>query len=120
MNTILLATKILVATSIFFVWVVRYKNIVKEFEEYGLPTWVRDLTGILKLTFAAMLLFGQQDRYVTLLGSLGIAFLMLCAQIVHIRAGTDSFRRVPSLVLLALSSAIAYWSAFVEPYLHGR
>jgi hypothetical protein len=48
----LLATKILVVTSIFFVWVVRYENIVKEFEEYGIPAWVRDLTGILKLTFA--------------------------------------------------------------------
>ena len=110
MNTMLLATKILVVTSIFFVWVVRYENIVKEFKEYGLPAWLRDLTGILKLTFAVMLLFGQQDRHLPLFGSLGIAALMVCAQIVHIRADTAVFRRVPSLVLLMLSGGIAYCS----------
>jgi hypothetical protein len=110
MNTMLLAIKILVATSIFFVWVVRYKNIVKEFEEYGIPTWLRDLTGILKLTFAAMLLFGQNDHHITLLGSVGIAALMACAQVVHIKAGTATSRRLPSLLLLTLSVVIAFGS----------
>jgi hypothetical protein len=110
MNTILLATKILVVTSIFFVWVVRYENIVKEFKEYGLPAWLRDFTGILKLTFAVMLLFGQQDRYLPLVGSLGIVALMACAQVVHIRADTAVFRRVPSLALLILSAGVGYVS----------
>jgi hypothetical protein len=113
MNSILLAIKILVATSIFFVWVVRYKNIVDEFAQYGIPAPLRDLTGILKLTFAAMLLLGQDDHYVTLLGSLGITCLMACAQVVHIRAGTATARRLPSLVLLTLSGAIAYYSVMV-------
>jgi hypothetical protein len=27
----------LVAASIFFVWVVRYDNIIQEFKQYGLP-----------------------------------------------------------------------------------
>lgn len=108
MNSMLLATKILVATAIFFVWVVRYKNIVKEFEEYGIPAWLRDLTGILKLTFALMLLCGQHDRDVTLFGAVGIVALMACAQVVHLRANTALFRRVPSLVLLTLSGGIVY------------
>lgn len=110
MNSIFLATKILVVTSIFFVWVVRYENIVTEFKEYGIPAWLRDLTGILKLTFAAMLLFGQQDRYLPIIGSLGIVALMACAQVVHIRADTAGFRRIPSMVLLILSAAISYVS----------
>ncbi len=110
MDTMLLTIKILVATSIFFVWVVRYKNIVKEFEEYGIPVWLRDLTGILKLTFGAMLLIGQHDEYITLLGALGIAALMACAQVVHFRAGTAPSRRLPSLVLMLLSGVIAYHS----------
>jgi hypothetical protein len=110
MNTTLLTIKILVATSIFFVWVVRYKNIVKEFEEYDIPAWLRDLTGILKLTFAAMLLAGQQDRDLTVLGSVGISALMACAQGVHARAGTTAARRLPSLVLLILAGIIAFCS----------
>ena len=43
--------KVLLCTSLFFVWVVRYESITKEFEEYNLPNWLRDLVGILKLSF---------------------------------------------------------------------
>jgi hypothetical protein len=113
MHTILLGTKILVAASIFFVWVVRYENIVTEFKEYGIPAWLRDLTGILKLAFATMLFFGQQDLALPIVGSFGIVALMGCAQAVHIRADTARFRRVPSLVLLMLSAAIGYASLMV-------
>lgn len=108
MNTMLLAMKILVATSIYFVWVVRYDNIIKEFKEYGLPDWLRDLTGILKMSFAAMLLFATQDNGLEAIGSLGIAGLMLGAQITHLRTGTALFRRLPSLVLLIISLIIFY------------
>jgi hypothetical protein len=110
LNTLLLALKILVATSIYFVWVVRYDNILKEFKEFGLPDWLRDLTGILKMTFAAMLLFGTLDHILNIVGSLGIAGLMICAQATHLRCGTPAFRRLPSLILLASSLVILYFS----------
>ena len=110
MLTLLLSMKILVATSIFFVWVVRYDNILKEFREFGLPDWLRDLTGILKMTFAAMLLFGSLNNSLNLIGSGGIATLMLAAQGTHLRSGTQAFRRLPSLVLLGVSLVIFYLS----------
>ena len=110
MDTLLLSMKILVATSIYFVWVVRYDNILKEFKEFGLPDWLRDLTGILKMTFAAMLLFGSQDPSLNIIGSLGIAGLMLCAQVTHFRKATTMFRRLPSLVLLTIALVIFYSS----------
>ena len=110
MNTLLLALKILVATSIYFVWVVRYDNILKEFKEFGLPDWLRDLTGILKMSFAAMLLFGTLDNTLNIVGSLGIAGLMICAQATHFRCGTPAFRRLPSLTLLTISLVILYCS----------
>ncbi len=110
MNTLLLSIKILVATSIFFVWVVRYDNILKEFKEFGLQDWLRDLTGILKISFAAMLLFGTLDNTLNIVGSLGIASLMICAQVTHFRCGTPAFRRLPSLILFAISLVILYYS----------
>lgn len=110
MNSMLLVMKILVATSIYFVWVVRYDNIVKEFREFGLPDWLRDLTGILKMSFAFILLFGTPENGLDSIGSLGIAGLMVCAQVTHMRTGTNVFRRVPSLVLLTMSLLIFYFS----------
>lgn len=110
MLTLLLSIKIFVATSIFFVWVVRYDNILKEFSEFGYPDWLRDLTGILKMSFAAMLLFGPLDNSLNVIGSGGIAALMLAAQGAHLRSGTKAFRRLPSLVLLVFSLVIFYLS----------
>ena len=101
---------VLIATSIFFVWVIRYDNIILEFKEFNLPDWLRDLTGILKLSFAAMLLVGGQDAQLKLLGASGIALLMASAQIVHIKCGTVKFRRMPSFLLLFLSLISAFYS----------
>ena len=97
----------LVAASIFFVWVVRYDNIIQEFKQYGLPDWLRDLVGILKLTFALLLLLGIQRASLAMIGSLGIAGLMGCAFVMHLRVKNPVFKMIPSLALLALSLIIA-------------
>ncbi|KAB2653268.1 MAG: hypothetical protein DVB33_03775 [Verrucomicrobia bacterium] len=97
----------LVAASVIFVWVVRYDNIIQEFKHYGLPDWLRDLVGILKLTFALLLLLGIQRASLAMIGSLGIAGLMACAFAVHLRVKNPAFKLLPSLILLALSLIIA-------------
>ena len=59
MNIELLTTvlKVVISTTLFFVWVVRYDNIITEFrKDYNYPDWLRDLTGITKLSCAVMLL----------------------------------------------------------------
>ena len=75
--------KILSSVAIFFVWVVRYENIRKEFDDYNLPTWLRDLTGILKLSCAWML--HSSDPKIVVAGSSGITLLMLAAVVTHVR-----------------------------------
>jgi hypothetical protein len=96
--------KIIVLTSVLFVWVVRYDNIISEFKEYKLPSWVRDLVGILKISFVLMLM--SKDSMVVLLGSSGIAFLMLGALFTHLRIKNPLNKMVPSLTLLILSLII--------------
>ncbi len=100
----------LVAASVFFVWVVRYANIVREFNHLGLPDWLRDLVGILKLTFALMLLIGIERRQFAVLGGLGIALLMGAAFTTHLRIKNPPFKMLPSLVLLICSAVIAWFN----------
>ena len=108
MQDLTIVLQALVAASIFFVWVVRYDNIIQEFkQQYGLPNWLRDLVGILKLTFALLLLLGIQRASLAMIGSLGIAGLMGCAFAMHLRVKSPVFKMLPSLTLLALSLAIA-------------
>jgi O-antigen/teichoic acid export membrane protein len=107
MQDLTIVLQALVAASIFFVWVVRYDNIIQEFRQYGLPDWLRDLVGILKLTFALLLLLGIQRASLAVIGSLGIAGLMGCAFVMHLRVKNPVFKMLPSLTLLLLSLIIA-------------
>ena len=100
--------KIISSVAIFFVWVVRYENIRKEFHDYNLPTWLRDLTGILKLSFAWML--HSSDTRIVLAGSSGITLLMLAAVVTHVRLKSTFRRYIASVTMLLLSITILYFS----------
>ena len=100
--------KIISSVAIFFVWVVRYENIRKEFDDYNLPTWLRDLTGILKLSFAWMLHYS--DPRIVVAGSSGITLLMLAAVVTHVRLKSTFRRYIASVTMLLLSITILYFS----------
>ena len=108
MHDLTITLQAFVAASIFFVWVVRYDNIVQEFKHYSLPDWLRDLVGILKLTFALLLLLGIDRGALAVAGGLGIAGLMVCAFVTHLRVRNPLFKMLPSLMLLACSLIIAF------------
>jgi len=106
-HNLTISLQTLVAASVFFVWVVRYENIVQEFKQYGLPGWLRDLVGILKMTFVLMLLIGMQRGLFAVVGGIGIAILMGAAFVTHLRIKNPVFKMLPSLALLVLSVVIA-------------
>jgi uncharacterized membrane protein YphA (DoxX/SURF4 family) len=108
MHALTISLQALVAASIFFVWVVRYANIVTEFKQYGLPDWLRDLAGILKMTFSLMLLIGIERRPFAVAGGIGIAALMGAAFVTHLRVKNPVFKMLPSLILLVFSVVIAW------------
>ena len=103
MRTLTISVQALVAASVFFVWVVRYGNIIEEFKLYGLPEWLRDLVGILKLTFALMLLIGIERPPLAVMGALGIAFLMGGAIFTHVRVKNPILKMLPAVALLVLA-----------------
>jgi uncharacterized membrane protein YphA (DoxX/SURF4 family) len=108
MPNLTIALQALVATSIFFVWVVRYANIVQEFKQYALPDWLRDLVGILKLTCSVLLLIGIERPLFAVVGGGGIALLMGAAVVTHVRVKNPVFEMLPALTLLVLSAVIAW------------
>lgn len=111
MSTALAVLQITLATSIFFVWVVRYENIVEEFKTYRLPDWLRDSVGILKLSFAVMLLMGIGSPSLAVIGGSGLAFLMLCAISTHVRVRNPLPKMLPALVVLIVSFGVVGMNA---------
>jgi len=103
--TLTTVLKIVISTTLFFVWVVRYDNVVTEFrKDYNYPDWLRDLTGITKLSCAAMLLNTSPE--LNDLGLKGIITLMAFAILTHIRVKSSFRRVVPSVTLMLLCLAL--------------
>ena len=85
-----------------------YKNIIKEFKVYGLPIWLTDLVGALKLSFVIMLF--SADLSIVILGSLGIASLMFAALITHLRIKNPIYKMLPYISLMLISCIITVFT----------
>jgi hypothetical protein len=107
-NTYAEVLKIIVFSSILFVWVIRYSNIVQEFKGYGYPNYLRDVVGILKISFAIMLM--NHSEQVAKIGAGGIAVLMLAALLTHFKVKNPLFKMLPSFTLFCASLVIIFLS----------
>ena len=91
--------KILVFSSVLFVWVVRYKNIVEEFNYYKYPNWLRDLVGILKISMVIMIM--SNETQLVDIGAIGIMILMLGAFVTHLKVKNPLSKMLPSMTLFS-------------------
>lgn len=104
--TLLSALDVFIATSVLYVWVVRYFAVLQDFATFKLPDWLRDVTGASKLTGAALLLgFGNGLQGI---GAAIIAAFMLAAFIMHLRVKNPVRNMLPS-VGLGILSGLAAW-----------
>lgn len=108
MQNLTISLQALVAAAIFFVWVVRYQNIIAEFKHFGLPDWLRDLVGILKLGLALLLIVGIERPEAAIIGGWGVAALMACAFATHVKVKNPFYKMLPSLSLLVISLLIVF------------
>ncbi len=115
MDKLAVAAQIIVAASVFFVWIFRFPNVEKEFNEYGLPVWVRSGVGAVKVAISTLLLAGIWYPRLVLPAAFGMAFFMLCAQGFHVKARHPFIKYVPSFVLLVLSLFVAAVAAGLLP-----
>lgn len=107
MFTLPVVAQLIVAVSIVIVWVFRYENIVKEFNQYGLSGLTRSAVGAAKISLATLLVAGIWTPALVLVPALAMAFLMVSAQYFHFKVNNSWQKRAPSLGLLLLCLYIA-------------
>lgn len=114
MEWIKIAIQIIIAASIFNVWILRFgkptswrggtaKSMKEEFEAYGLPVWFMKLIGFLKLTLAALLIAGIWVQGLIIPAAIGMAVLMFGAIIMHIKVKDSLIKSFPAFGFLVLS-----------------
>ena len=107
MENIAILAQLVIAISILIVWVFRFDNIVVEFKQYDLSDLIRSIVGASKIALATLLVVGIFYKEVVFISALLMAFLMVCAQIAHIKVKNPLSKYIPSFLLLILSLFVA-------------
>lgn len=107
MENIAILAQLIIAISILIVWVFRFDNIVVEFKQYDLSDLIRSIVGASKIALATLLVVGIFYEEVVFISALLMAFLMVCAQIAHIKVKNPLSKYIPSFLLLILSLFVA-------------
>jgi hypothetical protein len=96
------SVQIIVATSVYYVWIFRYFNVNKEFNQFGLSDLTRSFVGAAKITLAALLVVGIWNPELVTIPAALMAIFMASAQYFHFKAKSPFIKRLPSLILLIL------------------
>jgi hypothetical protein len=97
-----------VAISVAYVWIFRFHNVVKEFEQFGLSDLTRNIVGATKISLATLLVVGIWYSSLVLIPSILMGLLMIGAQYFHFKISNPFIKHLPSLILLILSALIAF------------
>ena len=121
MNIFLIVLQIFIALVIFNVWIFRFnrktkfrgrsaRNLKQEFSAYGLPVWFMVIIGTLKISLAIMLIVGVWIPMLIKPAGGMLAFLMIGAVLMHVKARDSLFKASPALSLLFLSLLVVLLS----------
>lgn len=106
-NILLNIAQIAVGLSVLFVWIVRYDNVVKEFNQFGLSDLTRNFVGASKIALATLLIAGIWYSPLVLVPSIIMGVFMIAAQYFHFKIKNPFIKHLPSLILLILCAFIA-------------
>lgn len=103
----ILLAQIAVAVSVYYVWIFRYFNVIKEFKAFGLSDVIRNAVGVSKNALATLLIAGIWYPDLVQVAAILMAAFMVAAQFFHFKAKNPTKQRIPSLILLVLCAIIA-------------
>lgn len=75
---------------------------------YGLSKTLLYLIGFLKVSLAILLLVSIKYEALTLIGSIGLAILLLGSVIMHLKVKDELFRSFPALIFIILNLIIIF------------
>ena len=110
MTNLLIATQLLVAKSVAYVWVFRYEVIIKEFKQFELSDLTRTSVGAFKVALATLLVTGIWYPSLITIPAIIMALFMLAAQFFHFKIKNLFIKHLPSLILMVLCVFIAFVS----------
>lgn len=110
MEDLIILAQAIVAFSVYYVWIFRFHNVLKEFKSFGLSDLTRNFVGASKISLSTLLLAGIWFPTLVFIPALLMGGFMFSAQFFHFKIKNTFIKHLPSLVLLIMSLIIAYFS----------
>ena len=118
---IIIGLKIIIGISILNVWLIQSNKhtkwrggdattIIEEFNVYGLSKSFYVAVYVLKVSLAILLLASIQFDILTLVSSLGLAFLLLGSILMHVKVKDAWYKSFPAFLFMVLNLTIAFLS----------
>tara|TARA_B100001029_G_scaffold15871_1_gene10608 strand:- start:1158 stop:1538 length:381 start_codon:yes stop_codon:yes gene_type:complete len=125
MKYIKIILSLLVSLTILNVWLIRFdndsiyrggeaKNMIQEFEEYGLNESSVYIVGFFKVSSALFLLIGLYYNKLLFPSALTISLFMIAALIMHFKVSDELIKFIPSSILFFSSLVIIYLDRFIK------
>lgn len=110
MSTLAVILQIILGLGFLLFGVTKFisKQMVEGFEHFGLPQWLRVVTGILEILGAAGLIVGIWNPVIAILSSVGLAIIMFFAVLTHARARDPFSSMIMPSVLFILLVIVAF------------
>ena len=99
MENLIIPAHIAVSASGFWVWTVRHRQVIADFQKFRLSEQAFIHVGLTKMVLAFLLAFSVVAPVMRVPAALGMTFMMLAAQYYHEQFGSPLTRRLPSAIL---------------------
>jgi hypothetical protein len=106
-NIILILVQVALCLSVFYVWIFRFDNVVKEFKLFGLNDLTRNFVGVSKIALSTLVVTSIWHPSLALVSSILLGLFMIAAQYFHFKVSNPFIKHLPSLILLILCAIIA-------------
>lgn len=107
MEELIILVQLALSISVMYVWIFRYHNVLKEFEQFGLNDITRNIVGATKISLSTLLIVSISHSSLIFIPSILMGLLMISAQYFHFKIKNPISKRIPSLILLILCVFLA-------------
>lgn len=107
MEKLIILVQLALSISVMYVWIFRYHNVLKEFEQFGLNDITRNIVGASKISLSTLLIVSISHSSLIFIPSILMGLLMISAQYFHFKIKNPISKRIPSLILLILCVFLA-------------
>ena len=110
MENLVMLAQMTVAASVAYVWIFRFHNVLKEFNQFGLSHVTRNLIGVIKNIFSYIACCGYLAFIISSYSFCSYGAFNDSAQYFHFKIKNSFIKHLPSLILLLLCAFIALFS----------